>query len=81
MKDWQHFDQIYKTKYSRSMDSIPFELFRKSGQISHQKVMKLYNWFKVRDCIFITFLMYDTYYVLITPYYLLSGIINKVSEY
>lgn len=36
---------------------------------------------KVRDCIFITFLIYDTYYVLITPYYLLSSIINIAAEY
>lgn len=80
-KDWQDFDQIYKTKYSRSIDSIPFELFRKSGQILQHKTVKWYNWFKVRDCIFITFLMYDTYYVLRTPYYLLSCIINIASEY
>lgn len=80
-KDWQHYDQIYKPKYSRSIDSIPFELLRKLSQILQHKIVEWYNWFKVRDCIFITFLIYDTYFVLITPYYLLSCIINIASAY
>ena len=80
-KGWQHYDQIYKPKYSRSIDSVPFELWRKLGQIFQHETVEWYNWFKVGDCIFISFLIYDTYYVLITPYYLLSCIINIASEY
>lgn len=44
-KDWQCYEQMYETKYLRSIGSIPFDLLGKFRWILQNKTVQQCNWF------------------------------------